>query len=172
MVLLEFEVPLKRLNDVMDVIVREDSKLQRVYYREDTNSVIIRTVVSKSALQVFLLKLAAVVDVPVEVTIVDEREVGKAIHEAFLVRVDVAEKSYPVAILLLYNISKFYPDTLVVGTSADAPRELIDAVLNLTIGKINLLKAEKVRSSIIEDGLFVQFRTSVANASTNGVVFV
>ncbi|WP_456421851.1 hypothetical protein [Thermococcus sp.] len=164
MVSLEFEVPVTRLNNVMDVILREDSKLQWVYYREDTQSVVVRTMVSKNALQTFLLKLASVIDVPVEVTIVEERERGNAIHEAFLIRVDTSEGTYPVAILLLYNISKFYPDTIIVGTSADAPPELVDTVLKLTVGKVNLFETEKVRSSLVNGGLFIQLRANVPSA--------
>ncbi|NJE48607.1 hypothetical protein [Thermococcus sp. 9N3] len=172
MMSLEFEVPVKRLNNVMGVILREDSKLQWVYYREDTQSVVVRTTVSKNALQTFLLRLASAVDVPVEVTIVDERETGRAIHEAFLLRVDVSEGSYPVVILLLYNVSKFYPDTIIVGTSADAPQELVDTVLKLTIGKVNLLETEKVRSSIVDGGLFIQLRANVPSTSDKEIVLV
>ncbi|WP_297468576.1 hypothetical protein [Thermococcus sp.] len=172
MMSLEFEIPLKGLNSVMDVILKEDSKLQWVYYREDTGSVIVRTTVSKNALQTFLLRLASTVDVPVEVTIVDEGEASRLIHEAFLLRVDVSEGSYPVVILLLYNVSKFYPDTIIVGTSADAPQELVDAVLKLTIGKVNLLETEKVRSSIVDGGLFIQLRTNLPNKSDKELVLV
>ncbi|WP_297515399.1 hypothetical protein [Thermococcus sp.] len=172
MMSLEFEVPVKRLNNVMDVILREDSKLQWVYYREDTQSVVVRTTVSRNALQTFLLRLASAVDVPVEVTIVDERETGRAIHEAFLLRVDVSEGSYPVVILLLYNVSKFYPDTIIVGTSSDAPQELVDTVLKLTIGKVNLLETEKVRSSIVDGGLFIQLRANVPSSPDKEIVLV
>lgn len=172
MISLEFEIPVKGLNSVMDVILREDSKLQWVYYREDTQSVVVRTTVSKNALQKFLLRLASVVEVPVEVTIIEEKETGKAIHEAFLLRVDVSTGSYPVVILLLYNVSKFYPDTIIVGTSANAPEELVDTVLNLTIGKVNLFETERVRSSIIDDGLFIQLRANIPRASDTEIVLI
>ncbi|WP_297549121.1 hypothetical protein [Thermococcus sp.] len=172
MMSLEFEIPVKGLNSVMDVILREDSKLQWVYYREDTQSVVVRTTVSKNALQKFLLRLASVVEVPVEVTIIEEKETGKAIHEAFLLRVDVSTGSYPVVILLLYNVSKFYPDTIIVGTSANAPEELVDTVLNLTIGKVNLFETERVRSSIIDDGLFIQLRANIPRASDTEIVLI
>lgn len=172
MMSLEFEIPVKGLNSVMDVILREDSKLQWVYYREDTQSVVVRTTVSKNALQKFLLRLASVVEVPVEVTIIEEKETGKAIHEAFLLRVDVSTGSYPVVILLLYNVSKFYPDTIIVGTLANAPEELVDTVLNLTIGKVNLFETERVRSSIIDNGLFIQLRANIPRASDTEIVLI
>ncbi|WP_099210938.1 hypothetical protein [Thermococcus henrietii] len=172
MMSLEFEVPVKRLNDVMGVILREDAKLQWVYYRDDAKSVVVRTTISKGTLERFLLRLASVVELPVEVTIVEEKTGARLIHEAFLLRVDVSTGSYPVVVLLFYNVSKFYPDTIIVGTSADAPQELIDTVLKLTIGKVNLLKTEKVRSSIVDGGLFIQLRANVSNSSGKEIALV
>lgn len=123
MMSLEFEVPpLDLLNDVMDFIIEEDAKLQWVRYSKRTNSVVIRVLISAEVIEQFLLRLARVVGIPpLEVTIVEEKIGEKLIHEAFLFSVEVSSGTYPVFVLLYYNVSKFYPDRIVVGTLADAP---------------------------------------------------
>ncbi|WP_297534811.1 hypothetical protein [Thermococcus sp.] len=172
MMSLEFEAPLYLLNPIMDLIMDEDAKLQWVYYHEPDNSVVIRVDVARKSLETFLLRLASVVTSPVEVTIVDEREEGRFIHEAFLLHVDVGSKSYPVVVMLFYNISKFYPDTIVVGTSDKAPPELIDSVLNLTVGKVKLLDAEMIKSSVIDDGRFIYLRTHLPGSHKGEILVV
>lgn len=106
----------------MDFIIEEDAKLQWVRYSKRTNSVVIRVLISAEVIEQFLLRLARVVGIPLEVTIVEEKIGEKLIHEAFLFSVEVSSGTYPVFVLLYYNVSKFYPDRIVVGTLADAPR--------------------------------------------------
>jgi len=172
MMSIEFEVPLHLLNGVMDTIIEEDAKLRWVYYREPSNTVVVRVDVAKKSLETFLLRLASVVASPVEVTIVEEREEGRFIHEAFLLRVDLGSESYPVVVMLFYNLSKFYPDTIVVGTSDKAPPELIDSVLNLTVGKVKLLDTEMIKSSVIDDGRFIYLRTHIPDSHKRKVLVV
>ncbi|WP_457742465.1 hypothetical protein [Thermococcus sp.] len=172
MISIEFEIPLHLLNGVMDTIIDEDAKLRWVYYREPSNTVVIRADVSRKFLETFLLRLASVVTSPVEVTIVEEKDGGRFIHEAFLLRVDLDNKSYPVVVILFYNISKFYPDMIIVGTSDRAPSELMDSVLNLTVGKVNLLDTEVIKSSVIDGGRFIYLRTNVPDSHERKVLVV
>lgn len=157
---LEFEVPLDLLNDVMDFIIEEDAKLQWVRYSKRTNSVVIRVLISAEVIEQFLLRLARVVGIPLEVTIVEEKISEKLIHEAFLFSVEVSSGTYPVFVLLYYNVSKFYPDRIVVGTLADAPQELVDVVFSRTVGKLRLLETEKAKSTVENGMLLIYLRAN------------
>ncbi|AMQ17979.1 hypothetical protein [Thermococcus peptonophilus] len=165
MMSIEFEIPLDLLNDVMDYIIEEDAKLQWVRYSKRTNSVVVRVLISAEVVEQFLFGLAKVVMIPLEVTIVEEKIGERLIHEAFLFSVEVSEGIYPVFVLLYYNVSKVYPDKIVVGTLAEAPQELIDAVLSRTVGKLRLLDTEKIKSTVENGVLLIYLR---ANLPLNG----
>lgn len=168
---LEFEIPLDLLNDVMDFIIEEDAKLQWVRYSKRTNSVIIRVLISTEVIEEFLLRLAESVMIPLEVTILEEKIGERLIHEAFLFSIEVSGKTYPVFVLLYYNVSKFVPDKIVVGTVADAPQELIDAVFSKTVGKLRLLNTEKIKSTVENGRLLIYLRANqLSNEAGAGAV--
>ena len=155
---LEFESPLIKFNDVMDTIVNNDLHLIWVYYNEAGDSVVIKTFVPYEGLREYLLELASALGSPTEVSIVDVENPEKTVHEAFLITVKHATEEYPVFLLFEYFDNRFYPSAITVGLHPECPEELVDAVLNLTVGRVDIGQAKVVKSTTTKTAKFIYLK--------------
>ncbi|WP_148882212.1 hypothetical protein [Thermococcus aciditolerans] len=163
MLSLEFEVPVELLNTIMDTILESEVSLKWVYYSEERNSVVVRLSVLREELCEYLLRLTVALPTSLEVSVVEAKEGHTYIHEAFLINVEVMSRTYPVVILFEYTSGKFYPSDITIGIKPNAPRELIDAVSHLTIGRVRIGDAKVVKRIVTKNAVFIMLRRDVNN---------
>ncbi|ASJ07235.1 hypothetical protein A3L08_07835 [Thermococcus pacificus] len=161
MLALEFEIPMERFNQVMDAIVWNDASIEWVYYNEKRGSAVFRLSVPRECLEWFLLRLAMAAG-PLEVTITETEHQKTYIHEAFLIHLNTVSGGYPVVVLLEYYRGVFYPTDITIVTLPNPPQELIDSVMNLTIGRVRLSTASHVGRSVSNNTLIMRLKTGVA----------
>ncbi len=147
---LEFEVPTERFNHVMDALVWIGASLEWVYYNPSRESAVFRATVARERLHECLLKLAEAVG-QAEVTIVETAGQERYIHEAFLATVEVPSGRYPVMILLEYRKDPFIPSSITVGLLPGSPEGLVDAVMRLTVGRVNMASARLLKRVVTDD---------------------
>jgi hypothetical protein len=161
---LEFEVPMELFNQVVDTLVLSEASIEWVYHNERRNSAVFRVSAPKDCLEWCLLRLAAVI-APMEVSVVESQKMKTYIHDAFLIRLEVSSKPYPVVILFKYYGSPFYPSDIVVVTLPNSPAKLLDAVLNLTLGRVSIGAARIVGRTVSNNVVVIHLKTQEAKNS-------
>ncbi len=154
---LEFEVPMERFNHVMDALVLNGARQEWVYHSPSRESAVFRATLPGERLHECLLKLAEAAG-QTEVTIVETTEKGRYIHEAFLATVDVPQGRYPVMVLLEYRDGPFTPSDITVGLLPGSPQELVDAVMNLTVGRISMTSTRFTKRVITEEVMLLHLK--------------
>ncbi|NJE47643.1 hypothetical protein E3E35_09585 [Thermococcus sp. GR7] len=161
---LEFEVPMERFNQVMDTITWSEMSLEWVYYNETRGSAVFRLSVPDDCLEKYLLQLAVAAG-QIEVTVVEKRKTKTYIHEAFLISVDMPSGSYPVSVLFKYRDSKFYPTDITIAMLPNSPPDLLKAVLNLTIGRVQISTARLVKRVVEDNAVVIHLKTQTSEGT-------
>lgn len=167
MLTLEFEIPMERFNQVMDAIVWSDASIEWIYYNEKRDSAEFRLSVPVECLEQCLIHMTTAAS-PLEVTIIETKHRKTYIHEAFLINLDTVSGSYPVAVLLKYYGSVIYPTDIVIVTLPNSPHDLIDSVLNLTIGRVRLSTASHVNRVVGGNALILHLKTHTVDGPHKG----
>ncbi|NJE61223.1 hypothetical protein [Thermococcus sp. 21S7] len=157
---IEFESPRIKFNDVMDTIVNNNLSLLWVYLDDMRGSFVMKVFVPCHMLMRYLLELASVLRIPTEVSIVESEDGSRMIHEAFLITVSHPSGDYPVFILFEYYESRYYPSKITIGLHSKSPKELVDAVLNLSIGRVSIADAEVVKTITKNNAKFLYLKTN------------
>lgn len=138
MIELDFEVPISKVNKVMDPIMNKGLFLRWVLYNEHRETVAVRAVVPEGELEETLFWISKSYGDALEITVVTDESGFKSIDQAFLNAVHLGDKTYPIVVLMQYGpeTGPYLPAKITVITSAEFPVDSLSGVLRSRFGAL------------------------------------
>lgn len=136
---LDLEVPLGRLNTIMNPIIKKNLHLKWTLYNELRGTVSIRLMVPGRELEEILFMIAKSYGEPLEISVLHDDE-NMLIGQAFVSSIHLHAKSYPVVVLMEYSRESgpYVPVKVTVITRGDFPEDEIEAILATSFRNFNL----------------------------------
>ncbi|EEB74281.1 hypothetical protein [Thermococcus sp. AM4] len=139
---LDLEVPIEKLNAVMNPVTSAGLYLRWVLYNELRGTVSVRIVVPEDEIEEILFMIARAYGEPLEVSVLRDSET-MLVGQAFLNSIHIHAKSYPVVVLMEYSRERgpYVPVKVTVITRGDLPEEGIETILGTHFGNFDLRRS-------------------------------
>ncbi|NJF24839.1 hypothetical protein [Thermococcus sp. Bubb.Bath] len=145
MVELDFELPLKELNGVMERFMSAELFTKWVLYNEDRGTVALRVVVPDFEMEQVILDIAEVVRGPLEISIVKDGLAEIKVDQAFINVINVDGVVYPLALIMEFDFNAHVPSRIELITEKDCPEEVISAILHTKLGPFDFRDPMKTK---------------------------
>lgn len=139
---LDLEVPIGKLNTIMDPVIKKGLYLRWALYNELRSTVSIRLTVPGRELEEILFMIAKSYGEPLEISVIHDDE-NTLVGQAFVSSIHLNARSYPVVVLMEYSRESgpYVPVKVTVITGGDFPEDEIEAILTTCFGNFNLRKS-------------------------------
>ncbi|ASJ03088.1 hypothetical protein A3L09_07390 [Thermococcus profundus] len=138
MVELDFEVPISKMNKIMEPLINQGIFLRWALYNKHRDTAALRVRIPEGDLEEVLFRLAQSYGDALEITVVSESEGFRFIDQAFINAVHLDGKTYPVVVIMQYRpeMGAFLPTRITVITSGEFPIESLSGVLRSRFGTL------------------------------------
>ena len=138
----DLEVPIEKLNAVMQPVTNAGLYLRWVLYNELRSTVSLRIVVPEDEVEEILFMIARSYGEPLEVSVLRDSET-MLVGQAFLNSIHIKTRSYPVVVLMEYSRESgpYVPIRVTVITRGDLPEEGIEMILSAHFGNFDLRRS-------------------------------